>query len=334
MNKVIYFLLIFFVIIGILVTLKILIYRIVPFINQYVFTTELDLPKRYGSGSWVLITGASSGMGERFAWEFAQRGFNLLLVGSKRTKRVIQEIEKRLYVGPTSIPMIKFIEVDFADSFKDKFFDPIQNAVDELGDKWSILVNNVGMRVGCEDYSEMPIDEMKKTISVGTLVQAKLTQMALQKFKTRKRHTAIVSITALNSYTTDFLAVDNEISVPYLACYEASNAFGHFHAKSVYEEIRVKYPQIDYLVIMPGAVLTKHTELVLRDTIFAVNVDTFVKNILRLMGNANGTRCAYFGHSLTSVLVNIFPWVDTRSIAHKIGRDFAKKFRERKSKSL
>ena len=137
---------------------------------------------------------------------------------------------------------IKFIEVDFANSFQEGFFDPVQKVVDELGDKWTILINNVGYRTAAQDYTLMPISEMKKTISVGTLVQAKLIQMALQKFKTHKTHTAIVNITALNSYTTDFLAVDNEITVPYLACYEATNAWGHFHAKSVYEEIKDKYP--------------------------------------------------------------------------------------------
>ena len=47
---------------------------------------------------------------------------------------------------------------------------------------------------------------------------------------------------------------------------------------------------------MPGAVITQHTAPVLQDTIFAIDVETFVKNILRLMGNENGTKCAYWGH--------------------------------------
>jgi len=315
MNKIILFL----CIIAVLVLLKIFVWRVVPFFNQYLFTQELDLSKRYGKNSWVVITGPSSGMGERFSWEFAERGFNLVLLGSRRTKRVIRDLTKKY---PEI--KIKFLELDFGNSFNPGFFDPVQKIVDELGSNWSVLINNVGYRTAAADYAEMELSEMKKTISVGTLVQAKLIQMALQKFQTRKTHTAIVSITALNSYTTDFLAVDNEISVPYLACYEATNAWGHYHAKSVYEEIRDKYPMIDYLIVMPGAVTTPHTEPVLRDTVFAIDVKTFVKNIIRLMGNENGTKCAYWGHSFTSALVNIFPLVDTRSITHKVGHDFAK----------
>lgn len=221
MSKIVLFL----CIVGVLVILKILIWRVVPFVNQYLLVQELDLAKRYGQGTWVLITGPSSGMGERFAWEFAQRGFNLVLLGSRRTKHVIKQITKK-YPGI----QIKYVELDFSNSFQSGFFDPVQKIVDELGDSWTVLINNVGYRTAAPDYTEMELSEMKKTISVGTLVQAKLIQMALQKFQTRKTHTAIVSITALNSYTTDFLAVDNEISVPYLACYEASNAWGHYHA--------------------------------------------------------------------------------------------------------
>ena len=312
---------------GLIILSKICIFRVYPFIDQYLLTTEKDLTKRYGEGSWVLITGPSSGMGERFAYEFAERKFNLLLVGSKRTKKVIKDLSK-LYSGI----LIKFIEVDFSDSFKDTFFDPIQKEVDELGSKWKVLINNVGYRTACDDYTQMSITEMKKTIAVGTLVQSKLIQMALQVFTKIPSPTAIVNITAQNSVCTDLFAIQNDISVPFLACYEASNAYGYFHAKSVYLEIKDKYPQIDFLIITPGAVVTKHTEPVLKDTVFSVDVNTFIKNIIRLMGNKNGIYCAHWGHSMSGAFLNLFPFFDKESVTNKIGSDFAnnqKNFRGR-----
>lgn len=316
-------LLLFLIIVGLLVSYKIVTYRIFPFIEQYAFTNELDIKKRYDSpgGPWVLITGPSSGMGERFAYEFADRKFNLLLIGSKKTEKVIKKI-KSLH---KDIEII-FIKKDFSRSFDNNFFDDIQKEIDELGNKWTILVNNVGYRTGALEYENMPLEEMKKTISVGTLVQSKLIQMAVEKFKNRTTHTSIINITAQNSIYTDFLAIDNELTVPHLACYEASNAYGYFHAKSVYDEIKYKYPLIDFLIIMPGAVKTKNTENVLKDTIFAVDAETFVKNILKLMGNYNGSMCAYYGHSLSSCLINIFPFFDKSTIVEKVGSDFAKSF--------
>lgn len=312
---------IFFIILGLLIFYKIIIYRFFPFIHQYVLTREINIKKRYSEPDfkpWVLITGPSSGMGERFAYEFAERNFDLLLIGSKKTKNVIKNIKK---INKNT--NIKFIEKDFSRSFEDDFFDDIQKEIDELGNKWTVLINNVGYRTGCKEYDKMKISEMKKTISVGTLVQSKLIQMAIQKFKTKKHHTSIVNITAQNSICTDLFAVDNELTVPYLACYEASNAYGYFHAKSVYEEIKHKYPLIDYLIITPGAVVTKKTENVLKNTIFAVDVKTYVKNIIKLMGNHNGTRCAYYGHSISPAIMNIFPFFDKSGIVEKVGKDFA-----------
>lgn len=309
-----------FALLGFIILLKIIVFRVEPFVNQYLLTNELNLSERYSAkdGSWVLITGPSSGMGERFAYEFADRKFNLLLVGSKRIRHVAKKIQK---LHPSI--KIKIIEVDFSHSFNDDFFDIIQKEINDLGDKWRILINNVGYRTACTDYREMSIIEMKKTISVGTLVQSKLIQMALNSFTKHNHRTAIVNITAQNRICTDLFAINNDISVPYLACYEASNAYGYFHAKSVYEEIKNKYPGIDFLIITPGAVLTKHTESVLKETMFAVDVNTFIKNIMKLMGNKNGIYCAHWGHSITGTLLNLFPFYDTESITSKVGEDFA-----------
>jgi short-subunit dehydrogenase len=302
--------------IGFIIILKVIIFRIFPFIDQYILTEETDLVNRYSKGSWAMITGASSGMGEQFAYEFAKRGFNLLLLGSKKTEKVIQNI--------TANVEVIFIQIDFSRSFEESFFDRIQDEVDKLGNKWRILINNVGYRTACSDYRKMDISEMRKTIAVGTLVQSKLIQMAMKSFSKHNRQTAIVNITAQNSVCTDLFAIQNDISVPYLSCYEAANAYGYFHAKSIYEEIKKKYSSIDFLTITPGAVITKNTEKVLKDTIFAVDVKTFVQNIMKLIGNKNGVYCAHWGHSFCGALLNIFPFVDRESITTKVGMDFAK----------
>ncbi len=93
MNLFLRYVIVILIIIGLLITLKITMYRICPFIEQYALTSEINLPERYGKGNWVLITGPSSGMGERFAYEFAERGFNIVLIG--HTKRVTKSIKKK-----------------------------------------------------------------------------------------------------------------------------------------------------------------------------------------------------------------------------------------------
>jgi hypothetical protein len=173
----------------------------------------------------------------------------------------------------------------------------------------------------------MDINETKKTVAVGTLVQAELTRLAIRSFSQRPNNTCIVNITAQNSICTDLFAVNNDITVPHLACYEATNAWGYFHAKSVYEEIRLKYPQIDFLIITPGAVITKKTKDVLEKEagFMACDVVDFVRNIINMMGVFNGVRCASYKHSLTGAFANLLPIQHIADqITSNIGVGFAK----------
>ena len=113
--------------------------------------------RRYGEGSYVAITGPSSGMGKRFAIEFAKRGMNLLLIGSPKTKYT-KEIVNRLYPHID----VRILEADFCNAYDLKFFEPIQSAFDELD--VSIMVNNVGHRSGWRPYHEMPAQKINDTI--------------------------------------------------------------------------------------------------------------------------------------------------------------------------
>ena len=64
------------------------------FIYKHFLTIPLNLYSRYGADSWVCITGSSSGQGRQFALKFAEKGFNILLIGSKRIKSVEKEIQE------------------------------------------------------------------------------------------------------------------------------------------------------------------------------------------------------------------------------------------------
>ena len=39
-----------------------------------------DLPKRYGKGSWVVVTGANNTIGQEFVKVMNQKGFNVVMV--------------------------------------------------------------------------------------------------------------------------------------------------------------------------------------------------------------------------------------------------------------
>jgi short-subunit dehydrogenase len=351
-NKLLFYTMIILVIIALLVLLKFVIFRLGPFVHQYFIMSENNLIERYSNkpevsnkptkqevsnkpennqNPWVLITGPTAGLGLCFTHEFAERGFNLLLIGSKRTPDVAREISQKYGI------ITKSVVVDFSKSFDDKFFDPIEEKIKEIGLNWSVLINNVGYRSGWINFQEMPPEEIKKTIAVGTMVQSRLTQFALINFEKRNKkglYSSIVNITAQGHITTDFLAVEDEITLPYMSVYEATNAFGLYQAKSVYAEIKDKYPFIDFLIVTPGAVITDRTENVLKNTIFSVDCNIYVKNIMRMMGNLNGVHCAYWGHSISPLLVNIFPFVNRDNILHEVGQGLSINFENKYKNGL
>ena len=277
-------------------------------IKKYFLTKEFDLVKRYGKDGWVIITGASSGQGRDFALEFAKRGFNILMIGSKRsydTEKEIKNINRDVKT--------KVIVKDFRKAFQDDFFDDIKTELTTIGSNLAILINNVGYRTAWKGYHEMPSELIRDTIATGTIVQSRLTQLVIPYFIERKNNkkinlnSALVNITAqcLHPNFLFGITTTNEISVPYLSVYEAANAFGFYQGNSIFKEYE---GQFDILNITPGAVVTKNTQY-LKNTIFSVESDIFVKNIIRMMGNVQGPTCGYWGHALSNFLINLAPFM-------------------------
>ncbi len=293
-------------------------------VYKYFLMKELDLLDRYGAGSWVVITGASSGQGYELALAFAQRGFNILMLGSKRTDAT-QALIKAKY------PQVKtkVLYKDFRKAFQDDFFEDIQTAFQEIGADLAILVNNVGHRVGWQPYHTMPSGYIKDVIATGTVVQSRLTQMVIPYFLQRAaaiKKSALINITAQCMHPNFLLGLtmENEISVPYLSVYEAANAFGFYHGNSIYKEYQ---GQFDILNITPGAVITSNTAC-LTDTLFNVSSDVFVAQIMKMIGNVQGHTCAYWGHALSNYLINLAPPLK-ETMLKRVGETLAADFMQK-----
>ncbi|CAD7940590.1 unnamed protein product [Amoebophrya sp. A25] len=321
----------------------------------FLMRKRCNLLERYGGpGTYVAITGASSGMGRILAHHFAELGFNLLLIGhsgcEKTKKECIDIAAGRLKAGEVdsskeeeaemrsfgedeekSVTVtaaeasakpetnVRTILCDFGEAAKESdFFAPIEAAFEELD--VGVLINNVGQRFAWDPYHEFPKEQIEQVISVGALTQARMTQIALKKFKSRsssnavaeeKKTSAVVFITAMGHHPGSLLAVgqiEPWLTVPYLAVYEAANQFGFYHANSVMAEYGNEF---DFLNITPGAVFTENTKYLMRDPVCwmqGCHVEHFCANIVRFLGRVNGIHCAYWGHALSMHLLNILPF--------------------------
>ena len=298
------------------------------FFYQHFLVKEANLLKKYGKNSYVLITGASSGQGKQFALNFAKRGFNIFLIGSSRSQNTINEINNK-YPKVKTILIVK----DFRKSFNKLFFDEIEEKIKKLDGNISILINNVGHRTAWDPYHEMPHQLINDTIAVGTIVQSQLIRICIPHFLKRKEKSCIINITAQCIMPTYGFGeiLSNQISVPYLSVYEASNAYGHYHANSIIKEYEKYKNKLDILNIMPGAVLTENTPF-LKNTMFAINADKYVNNIMKLVGNFYGNYYGYWGHEFSIFLINMFPFFKN-GVLNNVGKTIANEYMETPKKN-
>lgn len=122
-------------------------------------------------GKIVLITGASSGIGEACAREFAMLKANIILAARRvdRLKKLADQLEKEYQIK------VNYLEFDVRN------YDDVQNKFNSLDSHWKqidILVNNAGLAKGLEkvyegklsDWNEMIDTNLKGLLNVTRVV--------------------------------------------------------------------------------------------------------------------------------------------------------------------
>lgn len=128
------------------------------------------LTERYGRGSWVLITGASDGLGKAFAQELAQYGFNLILVS--RTQEKLNRLKAELEVLGIQI---RTVCADLSDSSEHTYSCIIATAQDV---DLSIVINCVGATIH-RRYHEVPDATLRRLLSVNVITTSIVTHTTL-----------------------------------------------------------------------------------------------------------------------------------------------------------
>jgi hypothetical protein len=120
-------------------------------------------------GKTILITGATSGIGEACARKFAENGDRLILTG--RNEQRLAEIKKELTEKGTEVLTLAF---DVRDREKTKKY------IAELPAEWQtidVLVNNAGLALGLEPEYEGNIDDWETMIDTNILGLLTMTRL-------------------------------------------------------------------------------------------------------------------------------------------------------------
>lgn len=152
--------------------------------------------KRYGIGSWVVVTGATGSIGSAFCSFFADRSFNLVLIG--RSLEGLEAKSKELKDEYPTV-MTKLVVTDFQRSSEEGWID---NVFEQLqGMSISVLVN-------ASDRSEMinatntetQVESIRRTLIVNdfpvVLLTTKILPRLADRYEKLKLRGAIITVSS------------------------------------------------------------------------------------------------------------------------------------------
>lgn len=180
----------------------------------------------------VLITGASSGIGEECARQFHAAGSDVILVA--RRKERLEEIKESLEgERPGSVTVLA------SDLTKASGSDSRQSVIDYINAHHiDVLVNNAGRGSFGEFHSLDPESE-RAMIELNVVATCQLAHCVLQQMKERGSGALI---------TTSSVAAFQPL--PYMATYAATKAFNFYHSLALHYEY--KKHGITVLAVCPG----------------------------------------------------------------------------------
>ncbi len=154
----------------------------------------------------ALITGASSGLGEQFAYALAHQKFALVLT-ARREKRLAAIAVKAKELGARCIEIIP-VDLTRRDASKE-----ISHKLNDAHIEVDYLVNNAGFGT-CGKFDQLPLARELEEVDVNVTAIVALTRLMLPAM-IRRGHGTIINVASTSAFQ----------SVPYMTTYAATKAF-------------------------------------------------------------------------------------------------------------
>ena len=222
-----------------------------PFIKVFLITTIVkliyiyykkfirkphNLIERYGKDSYIIVTGATDGIGKEFCNQFAKLGFNLILISRNLNKlnQVSSEFKSKYPNLKTEIIEFDFTKKTSISDYEENFLNEKINNLDI-----SILINNIGINQR-KLFSEYSLEEINDSINVNIKSQSFLSNIFLNKFLKRKKYKS--AIISMSSYSANFPLI-------YSSIYCSTKIYDDYLLRSIASEN--KYNNIDFISVKP-----------------------------------------------------------------------------------
>jgi short-subunit dehydrogenase len=187
------------------------------------------------NGQWVLVTGASAGIGRQFAVQLAQRGANLVLCA--RNEQRLRELGDELKTE------VRIIAADLATPTGVQH---LLDRLDALDVSIDHVVNNAGIG-GAGHFARQTLEQQIEISALNCDALLRITRHLLPGFLARQSG-GFIQIASTAAFQP----------VPYMALYGATKAYVLHLTQAIAEEIRDS--GVRMLALCPGPVPTEFQE--------------------------------------------------------------------------
>ena len=248
-----------------------------------------DLLKRYGEKSYVIVTGATDGIGKEFCNQFAKLGFNLILVSRNMEKliKVSTEFKEKYSID------VKYIQFDFTKKTSMNDYISLFESNEDINKlDISVLINNIGISQR-ELYSKYTLQQVADSINVNVVANSYLTHIFLNRFLQRKKQCAIISMSSYSGTMPLMLS----------SMYCSTKIFDDFLLRSIAAENKGK--KIDFLSVRPLYVDTP-SRAGHKKEFGPISAEQCVKGVMQDLGYDTVTN-GHWRHCLQAVIFDLAP---------------------------
>ncbi|MBL7716017.1 MAG: SDR family NAD(P)-dependent oxidoreductase [Bdellovibrionales bacterium] len=183
----------------------------------------------------VVVTGASSGIGEAAAYEFARRGYRLVLV-ARREDRLKKVEERCRQLGSKEVQILKL----------DLYSSDAAKTLVDFAPSADIVVNNAGIGTLSQTL-DTPISNHQNTVVLNAIRPMEITYAFAQKMRARKSG-VIVNVASMAAFQ----------ALPFMTSYSAAKSFIQNFSEGLDQEIR--RDGIRVVAFCPGGTWTEFFE--------------------------------------------------------------------------
>ncbi|KAG9515291.1 NAD(P)-binding protein, partial [Aureobasidium melanogenum] len=244
-----------------------------------------SLSKFGRKGSWVVVTGASDGIGKEYALQLAAKGFNIVLVS--RTKSKLETLASEIQSKYTSVST-RTLAMDFSQNL-DSDFEALKALVSDLD--VSILINNVGLSHEMPvPFVQTPEKELKDIITINCMGTLRVTQIVAPGMVQRRRG-LILTMASFGGI----------LPTPLLATYSGSKAFLQQWSSALGSELK---PHGVHVQLVQSYLVTSAMSKIKRSSATIPNPKQFVRAALGKIGRSGGaqgiayTSTPYWSHGI------------------------------------